>query len=60
MLTSYRWSMAGMAALVVLCGICRPAAAADLKYLPKDTQIVVTVNVRQILDSALVKSSTLR
>src|SRR5206468_3816222 len=44
----------------LLAAIClawlAPARAADVdKYLPNDTEILVTINLRQILDSALVK-----
>ena len=37
-----------------------PARAAEVDpYLPDDTEVLVTVNVRQVLDSPLVKKSTL-
>ena len=40
-------------AVILMAG---PARAADIdKYLPADTEVLVTINVRQILGSALVK-----
>lgn len=41
--------------LVLASLVAMPAAAADPKYLPSETELIVTVNVKQILDSALVK-----
>lgn len=42
--------------LVALAALALPVKAADVdKYLPDDTQAVITINVRQILDSPLVK-----
>lgn len=48
------------AALVVTLGLAATwttTEAADPKYLPNDTEIVLTVNVKQILDSELVKAN---
>jgi len=42
--------------MLALCGAVLPAAAADLKYLPEDTEIVISVNFRQIMDSPIVKA----
>jgi hypothetical protein len=46
-----------LAAVALVLGVAlMPAGAADIdKYLPDDTEEVVTVNVKQILDSGLVK-----
>jgi hypothetical protein len=42
--------------LTVLPALALPASAAEVdKYLPNDTESVQTINVRQILDSAIVK-----
>jgi hypothetical protein len=55
MLVSVRSRVAGLLAVVALVCLAAQVAAADLKYLPGDTEILVTVNLRQILDSAVVK-----
>lgn len=44
------------AAVLVSLAFVPPLHAADLKFLPEDTEIVVTVNFRQILNSELVKA----
>jgi hypothetical protein len=51
----------GLLATAAVClAWLAPARAADVdKYLPNDTEIVVTINVRQIFDSALVKKYAL-
>ncbi len=42
--------------LLLLAAVAAPARAGDLdKFLPEDTESVVTFNFRQLLDSALVK-----
>lgn len=49
----------GLLAAVCLAWLA-PARAAEVdKYLPNDTEILVTINVRQILDSPLVKKYAL-
>ncbi len=49
----------GLAALLAV-GLAAPARGAELeKYLPDDTEVVVNVNVRQLLDSPLVKKHAL-
>jgi hypothetical protein len=55
MFQSYRAQLCGMAALLIFCWAAAQAGAADLKYLPADTEIVLTINFRQIVDSPLVK-----
>ncbi len=42
-------------ALVLAPLVSLPAPAADPKYLPAETELIVTINVKQILDSALVQ-----
>lgn len=50
-----RWLLA-----LALLALTVPARAADIdQYLPSDTQAVLTVNVRQILDSPLIKKHAL-
>jgi len=56
MLRFDRSRMCGLAAMLTLCGAVCPAAAADLKYLPEDSEIVISVNFRQIMDSPVVKA----
>src|SRR5262249_27296941 len=52
-----RGAILALAAAALLAG---PAAAADVnRYLPDDTEVVVFVNVRQLLDSPLVKKHAL-
>lgn len=54
--------MTGAALALTLAGffLAMPARAADAdKYLPNDTEVVITVNVRQILESELVKKYAL-
>ena len=54
MLKSHRAWMAALALTLCLCAA--PVRAADVDpYLPNDTEAIVTVNVKQILDSAFVK-----
>src|SRR5215470_9034222 len=49
-----------LAAALAVALTALPARAADaVKYLPDDTQAVVSFNVRQFLDSALVKKANL-
>src|ERR1700736_5910170 len=47
----------GTASLVAALLPVLTASAADPKYLPKDTEIVFTINVKQILASDLVKTN---
>lgn len=42
-------------ALIVAPLVSLPARAADPKYLPGDTELIVTINFKQIMDSALVQ-----
>jgi hypothetical protein len=53
-----RTRLGGLAALLILCWTAAGpgAGAADLKYLPEDTEIVLSLNFRQIVDSPLVKA----
>jgi len=47
-------------AVAMLAGTLSTGRAADLeKFLPKETDVVISVNVRQLLDSALVKKNAL-
>jgi hypothetical protein len=46
-----------LAPLVVALATFSTVRAVDPKYLPNDTEIVFTVNLKQILDSPLVKSN---
>src|SRR5262245_5076689 len=56
MLRSYRvWTGALTLTLAVLTAA--PARADVAKYLPNDTELLLTVNVRQILDAPLVKNN---
>jgi hypothetical protein len=55
MLHSCRSRLFGMALMLMLCWTASQAGAADLKYLPEDTEILLHVNFRQIMDSPLVK-----
>ncbi len=49
----------GLLALLAAC-LAAPARAGDMdKYLPADSEVVVNVNVRQLLDSPLVKKHAL-
>jgi hypothetical protein len=51
---------AGIALAVILLPAGAPLRAADLdKYLPEDTESVLNLNVRQILDSPLIKKHAL-
>ena len=50
MFQSYRARLCGMAALLTLCWATAQAGAADLKYLPEDTEMVLTINFRQMMD----------
>jgi hypothetical protein len=57
---SLRLLRLGALALVVAAWAGGPAPAADLDpYLPADTEMVVTINVRQIVDSELFKKNLL-
>jgi hypothetical protein len=52
-------SRLGLAA-VLMAALAAPARAGDVdKYLPPDSEVVVNVNVRQLLDSPLVKKHAL-
>lgn len=59
MIPNSRWGRAlGVAVAAAL--LTAPARAADLdRYLPADTEVVVTVNIHQILGSQLVKKNGL-
>src|SRR5271155_5233975 len=48
-----RWQIGAVVALLAPLGMARGAAVDQ--YFPGETQVVVTMNVRQILDSALMK-----
>jgi hypothetical protein len=57
---TYRKVWLGMVAAVAAVGLVGPARAAELdKLLPGDAEVVAVVNIRQILDSALVKKYAL-
>jgi hypothetical protein len=52
-----RWRVSILlAASLLTLGAVPALHAADLKYLPDDTEVVITVNFRQILTSELVKA----
>lgn len=51
-----RWRVSALLTVALLAVGAVPLCAADLKYLPDDTEIVITVNFRQILTSELVKA----
>jgi hypothetical protein len=55
MLRFGRVFLAGL--VVAVLALAGPARAADPKYFPPDTEIVVTINVKQILDSELLKAN---
>src|SRR5262249_1317958 len=46
-----------LAGIVLTAALVARVDAADTKYLPGDTEVVVTVNIKQILDSELVTSN---
>jgi hypothetical protein len=51
-----RWNRLFPIALLGLTVVAAPAAAAEVdKFLPDDTQMVLTINVRQLLDAPLIK-----
>jgi len=54
MVRNHRVWLAGLALAVAAFAV--PVRAADLKYLPDDTEIILSLNFKQILDSDLVKS----
>ncbi|MCE9530749.1 MAG: hypothetical protein K8T89_06440, partial [Planctomycetes bacterium] len=47
--------LARLTCVAVVLGLALPARAIDPKYLPPNTEIVITVNVKQILESDLLK-----
>jgi hypothetical protein len=53
MLRNHRVWLAGLA--LAVAAFATGVRAADLKYLPDDTEIILTINVKQILNSDLVK-----
>jgi hypothetical protein len=58
-MSSFR-AKAAMACLTLVAVYTVPARAGDIdKFLPKETDVVVSVNVKQILDSAVVKKNAL-
>jgi hypothetical protein len=54
MLRNHRVWLAGLA--LVVAAFASQASAADLKYLPDDTEIILNINFKQILNSDLVKA----
>ena len=59
MLKSFRWSSA-LVCLALGLASAAPARAADIeKFLPKDTDVVISLNVQQVLESSVVKKSAL-
>src|SRR5260370_12239021 len=51
-----RYRPGWLGCLLLVAFMAPPARAGDIdKYLPEDTETVVTLNVRQLLDSAIVK-----
>jgi hypothetical protein len=56
MFTSHRMWQVGFVMLLALAA-SSPARGADPKLLPNDTEIVFTINVKQILDSPLLQSN---
>src|SRR5437763_10572664 len=57
MMTARRvWQAALLVALAALATF-PTVRAADTKYLPDDTEIVFTINVKQIMESELVKAN---
>ncbi len=48
-----------LAVALALCALPAARAADDEKYLPDETEAVVSINVRQFLDSALIKKANL-
>jgi len=52
MLRNHRVWLAGLA---LVAAFATHARAADTKFLPDDTEIILNINIRQILDSDLVK-----
>jgi hypothetical protein len=53
MLRLYRVWLAGL--VLAMAAFATQARAADLKYLADDTEVILTINFKQILDSELVK-----
>lgn len=53
MLRNHRVWLAGLA--LAVAAFAAQSRAADLKYLPDDTEIILNLNVKQILNSELVK-----
>src|SRR5262245_27654260 len=59
-MSPYRTFIASLLSLFALAVSAATLPAADVdKYLPADTEMVLTINIRQILDSALVKKEAL-
>src|SRR5688572_32781481 len=57
MFTARRVWQPALALALVALGAWSAVGAADPKFLPSDTEIVFTLNVRQILESELIKSN---